>query len=173
MSNSDPTIWVLQHKFRLIRLGNFFFSNLLLSSFGELVQTAASGSCSQLTGKESVWSSAALAHLLQGSTRCLFRNALLHALVVVSGYLRCCSLLISSKQSGHINEAFSARELPLTFFSTLEMIVWENPSRWAVSEMPASLAPTTIFYSKSFKSTFFSVLMLSLKFCKSWPCVHA
>ncbi len=34
-----------------------------------------------------VWSSAAVAHLLQGSTCCVFRDGILHTLVVTSGYL--------------------------------------------------------------------------------------
>ncbi len=34
-----------------------------------------------------MWSSAAGAHLLQGSTCCAFRDGTLHTLVVTSGYL--------------------------------------------------------------------------------------
>jgi len=67
-----------------------------------------------------VWSSAAVAHLLQGSTCCKFRDARLHNLVVTSGEWSYCCLPISSKQSDHsllnsgINKAFSPRELLLT-----------------------------------------------------------
>ena len=67
-----------------------------------------------------MWSSAAVAHLLQGSTCCVFRDALLHTSVVTSGYLSSCCLSISSNQSGPspltsgINKAFSPTELPLT-----------------------------------------------------------
>ncbi len=68
-----------------------------------------------------MWSSAAVAHLLQGSTCCcVFRDGILHSLVVTSGYLSYCCLSIFSNQSAHspltsdINKAFSSTELPLT-----------------------------------------------------------
>lgn len=67
-----------------------------------------------------VWSSAAVAHLLQGLKRDVFREALLHDLIVTSGYLSYCCLPITCRQSGHfplssnINKAFSPRELLLT-----------------------------------------------------------
>src|SRR4029434_2169893 len=93
-------------------------------------------------------SSAAVAHLLQGSTCCVFRDALLHTLVVTSGYFSYCCLSIILNQSGHspltsgINKAFSPSSTHWIFslffgpFSvTLEMVVRENPSRSAVSEI--------------------------------------
>ncbi len=59
------------------------FSNLLLSNFGEPVLI-----------------SAAVAHLLQGSTCCAFRDVILHTLVVTSGYLSyCCLSIISNSLS--------------------------------------------------------------------------
>ncbi len=67
-----------------------------------------------------VWSSAAGAHLLQGSTCCVFRDGILQILVVTSGYLSYCCLSIISNQSVHsplisdINKAFSSTQLPLT-----------------------------------------------------------
>ncbi len=67
-----------------------------------------------------MWSSAAEARLLQGSTCCVFRDGLLHTLVVTSGYLSYCCLSIISNQPGHspltsgIDKVFSPRELPLT-----------------------------------------------------------
>ncbi len=67
-----------------------------------------------------MWSSAAVAHLLQGSTCCAFRDGILHTLVVMSGYLSYCCLSIISNQSLHsplisdINKAFSSTQLPLT-----------------------------------------------------------
>ncbi len=67
-----------------------------------------------------MWSSAAVAHLLQGSTCCVFRDDILHILVVTSGYLSYCCLSIISNQSAHsplnsdINKAFSSTQLPLT-----------------------------------------------------------
>ncbi len=48
-----------------------------------------------------VWCSAAVAHLLQGSTCCAFRDGFLHILVVTSGYLSYCCLSIISNQSAH------------------------------------------------------------------------
>ncbi len=130
-----------------------------------------------------MWSSAAVAHLLQDSTCCAFRNGILHILVVTSGYLSYCFLSIISNQSAHspltsdINKAFSSTQLLLTgyfrffgpFSVNLEMVVCENPSRSAVYEIlrPVRLAPTTIPRSKSLKSPFFPVLMLGLNFSKS------
>ncbi len=67
-----------------------------------------------------VWSSAAVAHLLQGSTCCVFRDGILHTLVVTSDYLSYCCLSIISNQSAHspltsdINKAFSSTQLLLT-----------------------------------------------------------
>ncbi len=46
-----------------------------------------------------VWYSAAVTHLLQGSTCCAFRDGTLHTLVVTSGYLSYCCLSIISNQS--------------------------------------------------------------------------
>ncbi len=48
-----------------------------------------------------MWSSAAGAHLLQGSMCCAFRDGILHTLVVTSGYLSYCCLSIISNQSVH------------------------------------------------------------------------
>ncbi len=100
-----------------------------------------------------MWSSAAVAHLLQGLACCVFRDGILHTLVVVSGYLSYCSLSIISNQSAHspltsdINKAFSK--------AVLEIL------------RPVRLAPTNIPRSKSLKSPFFPVLMLGLNFSKS------
>ncbi len=66
-----------------------------------------------------MWSSAAVAHLLQGSTCCVFRDSILQILVVTSGYLSYCCLSIISNQSAHspltsdINKALSSTHLPL------------------------------------------------------------
>ncbi len=65
-------------------------------------------------------SSAAVAHLLQGSTCFAFRDGILHTLVVTSGYLSYCCISIISNQSAHspltsdIDKAFSSTQLPLT-----------------------------------------------------------
>ncbi len=48
-----------------------------------------------------MWSSAAGAHLLQGSTCCVFRDGILQILVVTSGYFSYCCLSIISNQSVH------------------------------------------------------------------------
>ncbi len=72
-----------------------------------------------------MWSSAAVAHLLQGSTSCAFREGIMHTLVVTSGYLSYCCLSIISNQSAHspltsdINKAFSSTKLPLTGYYLL------------------------------------------------------
>ncbi len=51
--------------------------------------------------RHAVCSSAAVAHLLRGSTCCAFRDGILHTLVVTSGYLSYCCLSIISNQSAH------------------------------------------------------------------------
>ncbi len=48
-----------------------------------------------------MWSSAAVAHLLQGLMCCAFRDGILHTLVVSSGYLSCCCFSIISNESAH------------------------------------------------------------------------
>ncbi len=67
-----------------------------------------------------MWSSAAVDHLLLGSTCCAFRDGSLLTLVVTSGYLSYCCLFIISNQSVHssltsdINKGFSSSQLSLT-----------------------------------------------------------
>ncbi len=67
-----------------------------------------------------MWSSAAVAHLLQGLTCCAFRDGILYTLVVTSGYLSYYCLSIISNQSTHshltsdINKACLSTQLPLT-----------------------------------------------------------
>ncbi len=66
-----------------------------------------------------MWSSAAVAHLLQGLMCCVFRDGILHTLVVTRVYLSYCCLSIISNQSAHsplnsdINKAFLSTQLPL------------------------------------------------------------
>ncbi len=93
------------------------FSNLLLSNFGEPVHL--------------VWSSAAVAHLLQGLTCYAFRDGILHTLVVTSGYLSYCSVIFN--QSAHspltsdINKAFSSTQLLLTGYVLFFRLFSVNP----------------------------------------------
>ncbi len=124
--NSDPIIWMLQHKSRLIRPGNVFQSSIVQFwwSLCELYPP-----CAVLIWPERhpVWSSAAGVHLLQGSTCCEFRDGILHTLVVTMCYVSYCYLSIISNQSVHspltsdINKAFSSTQLPL------KMIYWKIP----------------------------------------------
>ncbi len=96
------------------------FYNLLLSDSGDPLWIVASVSVLSWQEQHPVWSSAAVAHLLQGLTCCAFRDCILHILVVTSGYLSYCCLSIISNQSAHspltsdINKAFSSIQLPLT-----------------------------------------------------------
>ncbi len=114
-----PYIWMLQQKSRLIRPGNVFtiFYCPVLVSLCELYPLFPVLIWQE---RHPVWSSAAGAHLLQGSTCCVFRDGILHNLVVTSGYLSYCCLSIISNQSAHspltsdINKAFSSTQLPLT-----------------------------------------------------------
>ncbi len=48
-----------------------------------------------------MWSSAAVDNMLQGSTCCVFRDGILHTLVVTSCYLSYCCLSIFSNQSAY------------------------------------------------------------------------
>ena len=95
---------------------------------------------------------------LRGLMCCVFRDALLHTIVVMCGYLHYCHLPVSFDQSGPspltslIYKAFLPTELLLTgcflFFAPFSKlsVVCENPRRSAVSEIlkPPCLAPTII-----------------------------
>ncbi len=120
----DPCFHVLYAKFwleksRLIRPGNIFpiLYCLMLVILCELYPPFPVLSRQD---RHPVWSSAAGAHLLQGSTCCVFRDGILHTLVVMSGYLSYCCLSIISNQSVHspltsdINKSFSSTQLSLT-----------------------------------------------------------
>ncbi len=105
----DPCFHVLYAKFwpsecrsrkRLIRPGNAFtiFYCPILVSLCELLTPFPVLSWQE---RHPVWSSAAVAHLLQGSTCCVFRDGILYTLVVTSGYLSYCCLSIIFNQSAH------------------------------------------------------------------------
>ncbi len=100
------------------------FSNLYFSNFGEPVRIVASFPVLSWQERHPVWSSAAEAHLLQGSTCCAFRDGILHTLVVTSGYFSYCCLSIISIQSAHSPltfKAISSTQLPhwVLFFGTI------------------------------------------------------
>ena len=69
-----------------------------------------------------MWSSAAVAHLLQGLMCCAFGDGILHSLVVTNAYLSYCCFPIISNQSAdspltsHINKAFSSTQLLLNSY---------------------------------------------------------
>ncbi len=77
-----------------------------------------------------MWSSAAVAHLLQGLMCCAFKDGIL---VVTSGYLSYCCLSIISNQSAHspltsdINKVFSSTQLPSTGYFLFFELFSVNP----------------------------------------------
>ncbi len=122
--NSDPTIWISQPKSRLIRP--------ILVILCELYPPFPVLSWQE---RHPVWSSAAVAHLLQGSTCCTFRDGILHTLVVTSGYLKYCSLSIISNKSAH-SPLTSRHQQPFHIQSHLNPLsspfwcsVWTSASR--------------------------------------------
>ncbi len=157
MPNSDPIIWMSQQKSRLIRPGNVF--PIYHPIFVSLCELKPSLPVLSWQERHPLWSSAAVAHLLQGSTCCEFRDGILHTLVVTSGYLSYCCISIISNKSAHsplisdINRVFSSTQLQLTgyflFFGPFSV----NPKDGCAWKSRTCLAPTTIPRSKSFKVT--------------------
>ncbi len=70
-----------------------------------------------------MWSSAAVAHLLQGSMCCVFRDGILHTLVVTNGYLSYCCLSIISNQSAH-SPLTSTRHLATVTHNCVPVAQW-------------------------------------------------
>ncbi len=105
-----------------------------------------------------MWSSAAVAHLLQGSTCCAFRDGILHALVVTSQMPKCiellpCDWLISNLCYQAIEQVYLIKWLVSVCMYVCVYIQWV----WKV------FRPPYIFHSllycshllKSFKFIFF------------------
>ncbi len=74
-----------------------------------------------------MWYFAAVAHLLQGSTCCAFRDGILHILVVTSGYLSYCCLFIISNQSAH-SPLTSTRHFHPHNFRSLDILYFSDHS---------------------------------------------
>lgn len=94
-----------------------------------------------------------------------------HTLVVTSDYLNYCRLTLSSGYSWTFSAATHWMFLSFLDYSlqTTEMVVWDNPSTSAVSEI---LRPTAMPHSKSVKQLF-PKSGLSLDFSRSsQPCLH-
>ncbi len=103
------------------------FYNLLLYNFGESVWIVVSVSCSQLTGAAPGVVFCCCNPSASVFDVCVFRDGILHTLVVTSDYLSYCCLSIISKQSAHshltsdINKVFSSTHCrSLDIFSFLD-----------------------------------------------------
>ncbi len=75
-----------------------------------------------------MWSSAAVAHLLQGSTCFAFGDGILHTLVVTSGYLSYCCLSIISNQSAHFHTVCCNIQMVGSEFGIKNMKAWIHPA---------------------------------------------
>ncbi len=155
------------------------FSNLLLSRlWWVLCELYPPFPVLNWQERHPVWSSAAVAHLLQGSNvLCVQRWYSAYPWLLQSGYLSYLCLSIISNKSAHsssdINKPFLTTQLPLTgyflFFGPFSVNPRDScelkiPCRSAVFEI---LRSTTTPCSKSLKSPFFLILMLGLNFSKS------
>ncbi len=121
-----------------------------------------------------MWSSAAEAHLLQGSMCCAFRDGILHTLVVTSGYLSYCCLSIISNQSAHspltsdINKVFLSTQLPLTGH-----FLFFGPSKIPVDQQFLKYSDQLVWHQQpihiqsNLNPLFVPILMLGLNFSKS------
>lgn len=110
-------------------------SSLLLSDFGVPVQTVSSVFLFKLT--EVALGFVLLLLFICFICYCAFWNALLHSLVVRSGYLRRCCLPVSSKQSGHSPLISDIRKLSLTGYlweSKLNLCGTSTNATWKVTK---------------------------------------
>lgn len=119
----NPTVWIWQQKLRLIRLSNIF---LIFYCPNFVIIANSSSSFFPLTDRsDSALCSDAVAHLLQGSVCCTFKDVLLYSSIIKSTYLISCCFSISLNLSDHscrmscINKVFLSTELllPEIFFS--------------------------------------------------------
>ena len=121
------------------------------------------------------WSSAAISHPLRGLMRCVFRDALLHAVIRVVILLSVTSLALLLWPLT-LTTRFCSQNCCSLHHSPqkLETVVRESPWRSAVSEIfkPPCLARIIIPWSKSLRSHFFTILTFGLKNSwTSWPCM--
>ncbi len=125
---------MLQQKSRLISLGTIlpiFYGPILVS----LLELKLLFPVLSWQEQHPVWSSA-VAYLLQGSTCCVFRDGILHTLVVMSGYLSYCCLSIISNRSNH-SPLTSTRHFCPHNCRSLDMFSFSDHSlRWLCVKIP-------------------------------------
>lgn len=98
------------HKAQLISVFNWDSSDQATCfqwstvQFSKIVQIVASVFCSWQTGLDPVWSSAVVAHMLQGLMNWAFRDNLFHSLVVTSSYLTVWPFMKSNPSRSAISE---------------------------------------------------------------------
>lgn len=104
-----------------------------------------------------VWSSAVLSEML----------FCIHCMLKMVIWITAAFLSVQSRTVAHW--IFSLFRL-----LSLEVVVWENPIRSAVSGVSARLPTTITACAKFLKSPFFPIEMLWSYFSRSpWPCLHA
>jgi len=140
MAISDPTIWMSQ-KSRLIRRES--------SNFGDHVWIVASVSCS---GNDTSVCSAAVVHLHQGSTCCVFRD------LSYSCFYHLKPVWSFSSTSGINKALFTHRTVTHWIFSFFLTFLCK-PSKWLCVKIPVN--HQSMSCSKPLKSPLFQILMLN------------